>query len=296
MDRERFLFSSLLFLILVGFVFPLQFTKEEKLSFYSYTPREEVKFKQELYCDEEAFKGIKIVYPGAEGREVPALLVLPKEGTPPYPLILYYHRAREEAKTAAISLFKVFPDFAILAIEAPSFKERRKKEGVGRLLTRQGRALIIKNWVLDGRYALDLLPTFPEVDRARVVVMGGSMGVAPACILASVDERIKGAVLISGGALMPVRSRRLFFSKRRDEKLIKLTAPEEFIGLISPRPLLMINGRKDLIFRKNRVEELYNRANEPKRIVWLDRGHNFPLAEVRDTILTWLSEMELVKH
>ena len=48
------------------------------------------------------------------------------------------------------------------------------------------------------------------------------------------------------------------------------------VSRISPRPVLMQNGRKDLLVPSDRAKALYDAAKEPKDIRWYDSGHLLP--------------------
>ena len=49
--------------------------------------------------------------------------------------------------------------------------------------------------------------------------------------------------------------------------------PLHYVGRISPRRLLMISSREDRYFPAESAELLFERAGEPKRMVWTDSGH-----------------------
>ena len=64
-----------------------------------------------------------------------------------------------------------------------------------------------------------------------------------------------------------------------------------YIGRISPRPLLMINGTQDQdYFRAVSVEPLFRLARQPRRIVWAETGHQLPTAEHQALLVEWLRE------
>ncbi len=67
--------------------------------------------------------------------------------------------------------------------------------------------------------------------------------------------------------------------------------PANYIGRISPRPLLMINGTHDTDHvKETSAEPLYRLAKPPKLILWADTGHQLPTEEHRAALLKWLRE------
>ena len=51
----------------------------------------------------------------------------------------------------------------------------------------------------------------------------------------------------------------------------------------------MVNGRYDGdMLAETSVEPLFNRAREPKQIIWMDTGHQMPTADARGEIIAWL--------
>jgi len=67
--------------------------------------------------------------------------------------------------------------------------------------------------------------------------------------------------------------------------------PANYIGRISPRPLLVINGTRDSDYNKDTsVLPLYRLAKSPKKIIWIEGGHGSFTEQARATMLQWLQE------
>ena len=68
--------------------------------------------------------------------------------------------------------------------------------------------------------------------------------------------------------------------------------PANYIGRISPRPLLMINGTHDTdMIKEISVEPLQRLARPPKLILWAETGHQSSLTEEhRSSLLRWLQD------
>ena len=65
--------------------------------------------------------------------------------------------------------------------------------------------------------------------------------------------------------------------------------PANYIGRISPRPLLMINGENDADYLpETAVRPLQDLLQDPKRIIWTDAGHGFLSEDDRTTLVDWL--------
>lgn len=157
---------------------------------------------------------------------------------------------------------------------------------------------------------LDYLCSRPEVDTSRVVVLGASFGAPFAVIAAALDPRPKGLVLLYGAGDLEriidwnlrgdIRSRILRWPASRI--LGALTSPFEpsaYIGRVSPRPILMVNGRNDEKMPPPCVELLYRRAGEPKEIVWIGSSHVEPsdrgLIDSLTTVVSgWLKKNRLL--
>ena len=133
--------------------------------------------------------------------------------------------------------------------------------------------------VKDAGRGLDLL-----VERGlsanRVGLMGISRGAQLSFIVGGADARFAAVAAIIGG----------HFDFREDGHLAA-ACPANFIGRISPRPLLMVNGNADPDYmRATSVEPLQALAREPKRFIWLETGHTLPQSEIRTAIARWLLE------
>lgn len=153
----------------------------------------------------------------------------------------------------------------------------------------------------DIRRSIDVLQTRPEIDANRIGLLGISMGAILGTMTAATDERLKTAVLIVGGGDWQTIERKSQERFARDRRKIGDLTPEEtavmddidpknFAAHISPRPLLMISGKRDTIIPPDSARILFEAAREPKKQIWVDSGHLIPPADAALPTLSWLEE------
>ena len=67
-------------------------------------------------------------------------------------------------------------------------------------------------------------------------------------------------------------------------------APVDHVGLIAPRPILIIQGENDDVVPPKHASELYACAGEPKEIQWIaGEGHRLRLSKsAMDAAMNWL--------
>jgi alpha-beta hydrolase superfamily lysophospholipase len=138
---------------------------------------------------------------------------------------------------------------------------------------------------------LDVLGAVDFAERTApglpIVVYGASMGAAAAILAAAQDGRIRAVVADSGYArlsdavndwwrgslgrgvaflLIPSRWIGMAITRRSPYRV----APEEAIGKLSPRPVLIIHGTRDYLITPRHAERLYRAAGEPRKIWWAE--------------------------
>lgn len=135
--------------------------------------------------------------------------------------------------------------------------------------------------------AIDYLWQRSDVDTTRIVMLGYSFG-APfvPCIMAN-DRRPAVAAMVYGGG--DLRSLIGYNVERHEGRaagvavgmlsglLLRPIEPLRFAPLISPKPLIMINGTHDEQVPRYNAELLFAAAREPKKQVWLESKHVNPV-------------------
>jgi dienelactone hydrolase len=140
-------------------------------------------------------------------------------------------------------------------------------------------AWIIQN-VKDIGRAFDFLVTEKKISKDRIGLFGMSRGAQVSMIATGVLQKFNAVVLYHGGHFDALESGHS-----------GAACPANYIGRISPIPLLMVNGMYDNDYNKDTsVEPLVNLAKEPKKTIWTEGGHMFATEEDRADIIKWLNK------
>lgn len=134
--------------------------------------------------------------------------------------------------------------------------------------------------------ALDYLLQRPDVDPARVELVGASFGAPFATIAAALDPRVTRLWIAHGGG----KPYTLFEHGLRPEiafgparaavaGLATLLAsgprlaPEHWVARVSPRPVVMLNAEDDERIPRPSVDALWDAALKPRTQLWLPGQH-----------------------
>jgi fermentation-respiration switch protein FrsA (DUF1100 family) len=137
--------------------------------------------------------------------------------------------------------------------------------------------------------ALDHLLAQPYVDPRAAELAGVSLGAPFAVVAGALDPRCRRVWSIHGagdlrGLLAAGLARSIRFAPLCDAVAALAyalgagpsIAPERWVGRISPRPFVMVNGSADERLPREAILALYARARQPKEIVWLAGPHVEP--------------------
>lgn len=120
------------------------------------------------------------------------------------------------------------------------------------------------------------------VDPRRIVVLGVSFGSIFAVALGAHDPRASVVVLIYGGGDLGALARRnlrtpwwlpSFLVGPIVRAYFGELEPLSHVAAIAPRHLLMVSSVEDEMFPPSSARELFERAGEPKKLVWYETGH-----------------------
>jgi fermentation-respiration switch protein FrsA (DUF1100 family) len=150
----------------------------------------------------------------------------------------------------------------------------------------------------------DFLWQQENVDTTRVILVGYSFGAPFVPVVMRLDPRYKiAAFLYGGGRINKLVGHNLDTGFRPLDRLLGeavglLLAPIEphrHIKYISPRPLVMIQGKQDEFMPPPLAQELFNRADKPKELIWLETEHMMPwkkevIDKVVMTLRRWLEK------
>ncbi len=225
----------------------------------------------------------KIKFRSANNGEImPAYLYLPRQSKPPYQCVVYMgHLGDVRPGTGDIVLPPSYVIRSGRAVLIPMFKGMYERYTPIRWDPVGLRDRVV-SWTQDLGRSVDYLESRGDIDRNRIAVWGQSLGAAVIQLSAALENRIKAAVLMSGGleihyALLPEAN------------------PFNFIPRVH-LPVLMLNGRYDNVFPVAQSQELLFRGlgtpKADKRHVILETWHDVGGPEVRTKViketLDWL--------
>ena len=232
---------------------------------------------------------MKLVFTAEECADVPAHLLVPKDGEAPFPgaVCLQGHSpgmyisvgvTRDEHDEELVegdrdfAIQAVRNGFVALALEQRCFGEREEQHQARTYDNRcvaaamhslmLGRSMIGER-VWDAMRGIDLLQQQPEVDSDRIMVMGNSGGATTTFYTACLDRRV--GLAVPSCCFCTYADSIMRIPHCVDNYLpgiLPVAEMGELAGLIAPRRLLVVAGREDEIFPIEGVETAFEMAQE----------------------------------
>ncbi|MGH9533009.1 MAG: alpha/beta hydrolase [Terriglobales bacterium] len=207
-------------------------------------------------------------------------IILLHGGTPP---------GKDSQSTRVIAELLTRAGWSVLAIDLPHFGERSTdllktftEEEKHEKLYNQPSAYLawMTQIVKDVSRSIDLLIEQRDADPKRIGLVGISRGAIVGAVVGGAERRLGTVVLLYGAHY-----------DAQENNHLPAACPANYIGRISPRPLLMINGTQDTdMIKDTQVTPLYRLARQPKKILWAATGHQLLTEEHRVAMLQWLRE------
>lgn len=253
----------------------------------------QIEFHQTIPCDGYEIRTLSFC--ASKDIRVTAHLFVP-QGKGPFPAVLNLHGHWLEGKTAARVQARghilAKNGFVVLTVDSPGAGERcagNRAEGYhggfsGASLFLTGDSLLA--WqVRDNQRALDVLESFSFVDSSKIGATGASGGGNQTMWLAAMDDRIKAAVPVTSvGSFAAYVTRRNCICETLPNGLA-LSEEWAILGLIAPRPLLILNSLTDqsgfgvtsYCFTCARLQKIYDlwSATDSFRHKLLDEPHGY---------------------
>ncbi len=268
----------------------------------------------------------KFIFDNGVDSWVPGYIAIPTsvEGKVPVIIGLHGHGSSKDnifgsnpATAQDVLALFISNGYAVMAIDSYFNGERRGQGPAGdmEMQTRADQELSlfkINSWfgrslwgmqLRDEQIAIDYLVSRPEIDAERIGIEGMSMGSTRAWWLAALDERIKVVVGIACFTrykeLIEQRQLRAHGIYYFVPGMLKHFDTEALMGLIAPRPFLVLTGDSDLgsplsgiRVLEDKLETVYNLYNHQgnfKSIVYENTGHVFT-DEMKIEMLDWFEK------
>jgi hypothetical protein len=214
-----------------------------------------------------------------DGRRFVCFVREPRTADGPFPAVLIL--AGFETGRESLDFIEERGDVVFMSMNYPY--PGKPPQGVS-LLWSLGRIRRMAFDTLEGAaLALAYLARRPDVDPRRILVLGVSFGSIFATAVGAHDPHPSAVVLIYGGGGLPSLAHRnlrrwglpmpRFLVRPVTRWFFSEMEPLEHVARIAPRYLLMINSERDEMFPPAAGRALFERANEPKKLVWYETGH-----------------------
>ncbi|HDZ06732.1 alpha/beta hydrolase [Maribacter sp.] len=265
------------------------------IKYYEYDQVIPLNDSVEVIIDTTSFKLLSVNYTSVNSRKVTALLSLPKNVSSPLPVIILMHGLGDHKSVDYVEfgndLF-LKNGYAVMRIDISGHGDR-KREAFDFDLTgpyKYWSRSIISQTVFDLRRTIDFIETQKELDPNRIGYYGISLGGIIGAVFCGVDERIKVPIVaLAGGQLNLLYELDAFTKDAKD--FVSIIEPLNFVSQISPRPFLMLNAKNDEIVPPTMSKLLYNKAEEPKKIIWYNAKHrDAPLNIIYGDGLNWFNK------
>lgn len=228
------------------------------------------------YIPADRYAQWRVEFNGIRGDRVPGYFYLPADhgkadaGHKHAAVLLLYGSGGNKGTDYIVALGQQFVEhgFAVLTIDVPNRGER--KDNSGKRNPFEGTTIQTMG---DYSRATDYLCSRPDVDASRLAYAGISWGAITGIPYAAHDPRIKVVVsMVGGGGFLDLIHGPVEEATRQ---AALATDPVFHVGLIAPRPLLLLNVTHDQLVPRVLSEALHKAAPPGAKKVWLDTDHYF---------------------
>jgi hypothetical protein len=228
-----------------------------------------------------------LTYASPMGGRVPATLVIP-DGDGPFAGLLLQHGmgagSHPGARKFHLPEAEIYARLGavVLLIDAPF---NRPEHGIysSMYLSEKDRQEQIQ-YIIDLRRGVDLLLSMREVDPDRLAYMGISGGGAMGGLLAGVEHRLQGYVLVvgDGGLVTHITGPEDYgwwdYKPKglREQWIAWMWSiePIHYVGCASPASLLFQNGTQDVSVPPADALRYQHAGSEPKTVLWYESSHD----------------------
>lgn len=225
--------------------------------------RGDVAFNRQDYGTDGNLTMHKIIYQ-SRGGNIYGLLVIPTTAEELLPGVVLLPGAGV-SKESELGLAKKIAslDVAVLVID-----QRGVGETTGKLNSIEqdyadflnGKEPTQHLMVYDALRAFDLMKSAPFTDSERIILAGESLGGRVAIIAAAIDRNIEGVLAISSSGLNAGMT-----NNTKLDAFLSSIDSDHYIGLITPRKLVMMHNRNDRNIPLSSALKSYSEAQEPKQ-------------------------------
>jgi dienelactone hydrolase len=242
--------------------------------------------KEQVVAEVPEYVQYRVEFNGLKAR-VPAFMYIPKDGPAKKPAVLLQYGSGGSKKTnyiVAIAQRAVKKGFVVLTIDVPNRGERRQKN-VFRLPFEGS----FFETLGDYSRAVDYLQTRRDVDQDKLAYVGISWGAITGVTYVAHDPRIKVmASLVGGGDFLGWLPAATIVKAMVDQ-----FDPVHHVGLIAPRPLLLLNVTKDQLVPRFLGESLQKAAGEGAKKMGVETDHFFSTVDrvkMADEVMEFVQE------
>lgn len=250
------------------------------------------------------------VFEGIEGIPVPLVSFFPnphEQKNAPFPCVIFLHGVgQSKSFLKIVAPYFTERGYAITCFDQYTRGERRLAKDANwaeKALAVRRRAALT---VMETRRLVDYLQSEPEIAGDRIYLIGVSYGAMMGTIAAAQEARIAGTALIYGGGDLKLfgdsaaaRKELGSWSSAAAAGTAFLMAPADpvlYAGKLSPRPLLIQNGRHDSLIPTAAAEALINAAGDQAEVIWYDSDHigldKKHVEVVLKDVLSWLDRVD----
>ncbi|MFT4537514.1 MAG: cephalosporin-C deacetylase-like acetyl esterase [Saprospiraceae bacterium] len=263
-------------------------------SIYSYDTTLPLNEGSALLLDTTGYQIHSVRFHSIMNQEIPGLLSIPNTGESPHPVIILLHGVGDRKEVDYVEAghkILIEAGYAVMRIDIYNHGQRTLQDydfdlkGDYKYWTRD----MIRQTVFDLFRTIDYLETRSDIDSNKIGFYGISLGGMIGTIFSGLEKRVGATVItIAGGNLNFIYGTEALASKHLD--YLSIIDPINFVEMISPRPLLMINAEDDEVIPPLSSKLLYKKAKEPKEIKWYPATHKtVPLGQVFQDGIDWFN-------